>query len=1091
MSNNMPTFISPGVFTKEIDQTGGVAQGVADIGAVVVAPFSKGVGFYPTICRSLAELQTKFGVADGTFYGPYTAAQYLQQKGFVTICRVGALTGYQQKYPVVIYAESGEWTRNTDVGYLVSQSSTIVLTPNVIPTGMTFTTTNVSYSSSNSAGNFTGSINLVNVASSLALQSGQGTGTVGITNNSGSLIYNGQTSTGGINAIINFTGALNINSASFAALTGSAASASILNNILFSSFAFSSSFNYSNPSQDPMFYTANILAAYSGPTSNPYGFVAGQPDILIQSGGLVKTTDHCGNVELLVSGWLSGSFGTLTGNFNANSGTFNTCSFQWVGAPTQKVLAVLANTQWEQINSQLQSPGFVGSTLSSSYVASVSGASVMPADNFQLILSSSLGSGYGVYNFSLNESDPHYITNVFGNDATAGNQATYAYGTKIEAAYLYNLFPDTIAEVVSQPNNWKVLVDTMPSGSNMYVGEPLNFTDQYSLNLLNGDSNYSLNNATTPWIVSQQISSWNGGTPTRFNLFQVATLDEGTYTNTAYKIEISNVKLAGQVAGTNWGTFTLSVRAFSDTDKKPVYLEQYNNLTLDPTSPNYIARVIGDQYKYINFAGKIVEFGTYANVSSHIRIIMSNINYPVSAIPYGFTAYSTPIGGGLAGFVPTLAYTKASVYGLNAGKYASGVDFTGVPTGADSELISLYPTSSVGGASFNDNQEYFSPLPAGSTAGSNTTFALDINISSNGVATGSFINGTNAIPTTYDPVNESTYIKMRRFVLGFQGGFDGQSPAIDINTGANISSGNTQGLNCANSSAAGSIAYNQCIGALSNADEFDINLITTPGIIYSLHSYVTNLTIDMCENRGDCFYIADLYEDGGNPSVGQITEVVNLAAELDTNYAATYYPWVKILDTNTNEIVTVPPSTLLPAIFAANDAVAGEWFAPAGLNRGGIPNAVGVTDRTTHPERDELYSGRVNPIVTFPGEGIVIWGQKTLQVADSALNRINVRRLLIKIKKYIASISKYLNFEQNTTTTRNKFLSIVNPYLEGVQQQSGLYAFQVVMDTSNNTNSIIDQQILVGSIGIQPTKTAEFIYLPFTVVPTGASFPTA
>jgi len=171
--------------------------------------------------------------------------------------------------------------------------------------------------------------------------------------------------------------------------------------------------------------------------------------------------------------------------------------------------------------------------------------------------------------------------------------------------------------------------------------------------------------------------------------------------------------------------------------------------------------------------------------------------------------------------------------------------------------------------------------------------------------------------------------------------------------------------------------------------------------------------------------------------------------------------------------------------------VAAEWFAPAGLNRGGITIATQVTDRTTHEERDTLYEGKVNPIAAFPGSGIVVWGQKTLQNADSALNRINVRRLLINIKKFFASTSKYLVFEQNVASTRNKFLSIVNPYLESVQQRSGLYAFFVKMDDSNNTPDIIDQNILYGQIYLKPTKTAEFIVLDFNILPTGAQFPTA
>jgi phage tail sheath protein FI len=239
----------------------------------------------------------------------------------------------------------------------------------------------------------------------------------------------------------------------------------------------------------------------------------------------------------------------------------------------------------------------------------------------------------------------------------------------------------------------------------------------------------------------------------------------------------------------------------------------------------------------------------------------------------------------------------------------------------------------------------------------------------------------------------------------------------------------------------------------------------------------------MVEQRADAFFITEMAIAG----VG-VSSTNTKAAELDTNYAATYYPWVKTIDINTNKLVTVPPSVLLPAVFAANDRVAAEWFAPAGLNRGGLIGAVDVLDRLTQSERDTLYEAKVNPICQFPGQGIVVWGQKTLQDKPSALDRINVRRLLLTVRKYIASTSKYLVFEQNTSTTRNRFLNIVNPYLESIQQRQGLYAFRVVMDETNNTPDVVDRNIMKGAIYLQPTKTAEFIQIDFNILPTGASF---
>ena len=220
-----------------------------------------------------------------------------------------------------------------------------------------------------------------------------------------------------------------------------------------------------------------------------------------------------------------------------------------------------------------------------------------------------------------------------------------------------------------------------------------------------------------------------------------------------------------------------------------------------------------------------------------------------------------------------------------------------------------------------------------------------------------------------------------------------------------------------------------------------------------------------------------------------IAQVTNTVKTLDSNYVATYYPWVKIQDRNTAKPVFVPPSVMLPGVIAFNDQVAFEWFAPAGLNRGGLTDALEAKTRLTHANRDELYEARVNPIATFPGQGVVVFGQKTLQARPSALDRVNVRRLLIALKKFIASSSRFLVFEQNTVATRNRFLSIVNPFLEDVQQNSGLSAFRVVMDESNNTPDEIDRNRLIGQIFIQPTRTAEFIVLDFVVQPTGATFP--
>ena len=1048
--------VSPGVFTRENDLSG-VAAGVADIGGVVVAPFAKGPAFSPTLFTDMNSLQNSFGIPDGIYYGPYTAGQYLKEQGLVTVVRVGGLTGYQQKYPFGIWAIKGTYNRTGSIGALNSGSSYVYLSGSA--------TNQFSESIA-----WSGKAMTITSASMTITFNGVSADDTSYspTSPSGSLLYAGQTVTLGLASTL--TALANVSQSQF--------SASIANG------TFSASIT-------------NPITVQFPTAANPF------QTLQLISASLTVNLGVCGFPLIQLAGVAAGFFGKYTNFTPAGTASFDPCILPngaWVtqSGADYRLLTVLADTQAGGIEN-LVAPGFNGSTLSlTNPIAnwgSEGGVSDIPTDFSLTLKNSNSTTPYGVYQFSLDSSDSHYITNVFGTDPTAGNPATQVAGQKIEAAYLYKVYEDAISEVIDEKTSWLIVGAALPSGS--VSGEPMNYTDAYSRDLTNGDSAFSITNAATPWVVSQKIAPWQpSGSAHRYELFRVLTLADGTYTNTQFKVEVSNVKLAGTVAGSDYGSFTLTVRSYSDTDKRPVIVEQYNNLNLDPSSANFIARRIGDRYNYINFNGKVIEFGTYSNNSNNIRIEMSPNNYPVTAIPYGFEAMVVPTNGSMGAWSPTVKYTKASVYGLAPGKYPSGITFNDAPTGADSELFSLYPQTITGVGAAADNVQYLAPIPSfdsnGGTynsVGRNITFALDDDYELYGVGTGSYLSGSNAIPTTYDAVNETTYVKMRRFVFGFQGGFDGQSPAIPINVGGAITPGNTQGLDCTNISSAGSIGYNQAITAVGNADEYDMNLIVVPGIVHQDHPYITNLIVDMCESRGDCFFIMDLYVDSGNPATGQIDQVVSYAAEYDTNYAAAYYPWVKILDTNNNIVVTVPPSVVLPAVFAANDKVAAEWFAPAGFNRGGIPIATQVTDRATHEERDTLYEGKVNPIAAFPGQGVVVWGQKTLQNADSALNRINVRRLLINIKKFFASTSKYLVFEQNVAATRNKFLSIVNPYLESVQQRAGLYAFYVKMDDSNNTADVVDQNILYGQIYLKPTKTAEFIVLDFNILPTGVSMP--
>ena len=278
--------------------------------------------------------------------------------------------------------------------------------------------------------------------------------------------------------------------------------------------------------------------------------------------------------------------------------------------------------------------------------------------------------------------------------------------------------------------------------------------------------------------------------------------------------------------------------------------------------------------------------------------------------------------------------------------------------------------------------------------------------------------------------------------------------------------------------------YSSMLSLLANQDDYRYNLMLLPGLVDGTHGSQISTAISNAQTRGDHLVVADLALYGSS-----VTTLKNAASGRDTSYAASYWPWLRTIDPDSGENVWVPASTMMGGVFAFNDNAAEPWFAPAGINRGGLGTVIQAERKLSAANRDELYEANVNPIATFPGTGVVVYGQKTLQKKSSALDRVNVRRLLIELKGYIAQIGQNLVFEQNTAATRNNFLAQVNPYLESVQARQGLYAFKVIMDESNNTPDVIDRNQLIGQIYIQPTRTAEFIYLDFNLQPTGASFP--
>jgi hypothetical protein len=679
--------------------------------------------------------------------------------------------------------------------------------------------------------------------------------------------------------------------------------------------------------------------------------------------------------------------------------------------------------------------------------------------------------------------------------STIGNASSGSFAIKLNGAYTgsssgtYNLYPTAdvalSASILPNANNFVTKVfGTSPKSVDYPVY--VQYEDKTAYTAFNnlGDVTVSLgkfdnfsfaadfSEATTPWITSQKIGSQVK------NLFQFATLSHGTSVNYETKIAIRDIQLGTEISDPDgYATFVIDVRRVNtanlpnspykstDTDRNNDLVESFK-VNLNPDSSIYIEKVIGNRYMTIDAEGNMLVNGDYPNQSNFIRVIVDSSvakkNNDKSLIPFGFRALSSP--------VPTV----------------SGANLSPVSYVTSQVVSSQFNKNNYFGFDFSNttNLSYLAPIPAsGSTTASNSDFYLgDV---SQAAETGLAYTGSLQDALVSGSFASSVALSTRKFILPYQGGFDGARPNLPKYAGADITAANTFGFDCSSATSTGTLTYRKAFSLLSNTDYYDINLLLTPGIIMSLHGTVALEARQLAEDRQDTFYVMD--SDVINAS---ITTVKSTLSGLDSNYTATYYPWVRINNPSKNVPVWVPPSVVIPGVLAYNDKNAAPWYAPAGLNRGGLTSVSDTYYNLSQTNRNTLYDEcRVNPIANFPNSGIVVWGQKTLQARSSALDRVNVRRMLIEVKKYIASSTRFLVFEQNTDATRRRFLDIVNPYLADVQTKQGLYAFKVIMDSTNNTPDLIDQNIMYGQLFLQPTRTAEFIILDFNIQPTGASFP--
>lgn len=561
----------------------------------------------------------------------------------------------------------------------------------------------------------------------------------------------------------------------------------------------------------------------------------------------------------------------------------------------------------------------------------------------------------------------------------------------------------------------------------------------------------SYTNATTPWIVSRV----NGGTVK--NLFKVHTRSDGDSSNREVKISIRNIDV-------NNNLFDLVVRNYADNDASSFnVIDSYTRLSLDEDSPRYVARVIG-----------CVGDDPFPRRSDFIEIEMAE-SFPKDTVPAGFRGYSlrSHVDSGTGSDItitPQLYYKH---------QYLSGDTITKTYLGLSELAYTSITKSQVGVRNAAQNIEHDLFVFQGAI-GTGVTTTNGFHMES-GAPTG-FTTGVYSSLTGYTDSNGELDRKQLKFTVLPAGGFDGFNKyRTYTNLYEEFAVGETNNIQ----------AFKDAIDEFQSSEEIDINIITTPGIDFENNEELVKYALEMTEERADMIYIMDSPRVTVGATKGTPSQVVSRLenTDIDSSYAATYWPWLQVEDTITRRYVWMSPTFAVARALAFTDNKYQAWFAPAGALRGVVPSNVKRADvKLDNSDRDVLYAGRINPIIDSTQTGILIWGNKTLQVQETALDRINVRRLMLRIERMVAAASLTLVFEQNDPVLRDQFLAKVEPILIQIQNQRGIAAFRVVMDESNNSNETIDRNTLVGKIQIQPVRAAEFLDLTFQLLPTGANF---
>lgn len=733
-------------------------------------------------------------------------------------------------------------------------------------------------------------------------------------------------------------------------------------------------------------------------------------------------------------------------------------------------------------------------------------------------------------NFNFDPASDKYIRKVFNTNPILTN-ARITSTANLEDYWLGETFERNLADVFTNQSTSYTL-----SSANCYGLITALKGTQYSLE----NHNKPARSAKTGFVIAQDLTNNTGSfnPASQQKLFRLSTLDAGEYEQKNYKVSIGDIK-----APTNdfddYGTFSLFVRMSSDKDSTIKLVESWTNLNLNPASPNYIARRIGDKYvEWDSVQLRLREYGTYTNASKYIRVEMNDDvdagNVDPTFLPFGFfgppkfptfaiisnanPTTNAPVTGGFGGSA------NVSLFCSSSANVTASLTFPSLPLVVSASSAGLgdprdaYFGISTGISSTNNEftQGYYDLVGAqvydhdavvGTYLVDSFVFSLDDVSGSTATGVGAvYVSGSRRTGTSLTAVSNSAggyrgvlNAGYNGFTMPLSNGFDG----FDVTEAEPL---NNYTLSQGTPTETTDYIYNtykRAIDTCADPETLVTDIIAVPGLT---NAALTSHLVRTCEARADALAIIDLpnvytpeseqYYSNKSSRYGTVADAVNGMRQrgLNSSYGATYYPWVQISDTVNNRVLFVPSSVVALGAMSYGQATQELWFAPAGFTRGGLTEGrggvpvIGVTDRLSSKDRDALYEANINPIAQFPAEGIVIFGQKTLQVTPSALDRINVRRMMIFVKREISKIASTLLFDQNVDVTWARFTGQVNPFLATVKSRLGLTDYRVILDKTTTTPDLVDRNIMYAKIFLKPARAIEFIAIDFTITDSGASF---